>query len=138
MCILHICVCGSISSTLSKTNLPSGELLKAEAVTYPHWGLSVEDAEASKLHVPRHPSRYELAAGESLELHVLLGMFPPVALGLGETQRGKERPLKVASGEALNTSWIIPPPLPFTLYHNCLQNESKPSCFGLQAWNHLI
>lgn len=107
-------------------------------MTYPCWGLSVEDAEASKLQVLRHPSRYDVAPGESLELHVLLGMFPPVALGLGGMQRGKERPLKVASGEALNTSWIIPPPLPLTLYHNCLQNESKPSFFGLQAWHHLI
>lgn len=82
-------------------------------MTYPRWGLSVEDAEASKLQVLRSLSRYDVAPGESLELHVLLGMFPPVALGLGGMQRGKERPLKVASGEALNTSWIIPP-LPFS------------------------
>lgn len=102
-------------------------------MTYSRQGLSVEDAEASKLHVPRHPSAHEVAAGESLELCVLLGMFPLVTFGLGGTQRGKERPLKVASGEALNTSWIIPPPLPLTLHHNCLQNESKPSFSDLQA-----
>ena len=63
----YICVCiythtylctysyAYISSALSET-ISSCELLKAEAMTWSHWGLSDEDVEASKLHVPRHPS----------------------------------------------------------------------------------
>ena len=70
--------------------------------------------------MPRRPSGHEVAAGEPLELHVLLGMFPPVTRGFGGTQKGKERPLKVASREALNIPWIIFHLVPLTLYHNSL------------------
>lgn len=139
MCTYFICVYAGVFLVLClRPIFPSCELLKTEAAAYSHRGLSVEDAEASKLHMPKHPSGHEVAAGQSLELHVLLGIFPLVTLGLGGTHRRKERPLKVASGEALHTSWIIPPRLPLTLHHNCLQNESKPSFFELQALQHLI
>lgn len=68
--------------------------------------------------MPRHSSGHEVAAGEPLELHVLLGMFPPVTCGLGGAQRGKERPLKVASREAINIPCIMLRLVPLTLYHN--------------------
>lgn len=93
MCTYFICVYAGVFLVLCLRPIsPSCELLKTEAVAYSRRGLSVEDAEASKLHMPKYPSGHEVAAGESLELHVLLGMFPPVTLGLGGTHRRREAP----------------------------------------------
>lgn len=102
---LHICMHRSIASTLSWTNLfqvwapwSRGQDLMSGSCT--------KDAVAIELHMLRHPPWCEVSAEESLELLVLLGMVPPW-LCLGETQMEKRGHLKVVSGEAPNTSWII-------------------------------
>lgn len=105
---------------------PTVNSLIAEAMTYSRWGLSTQDAVAGKLHTPRHPPWHEAGTEEPLELLVQFGMVPPMTFCLWGTERAKGRHLKVASREALTTSFIILLQLP----PNCIiivhRTNSKP------------
>lgn len=98
--------------TYRRTISPTCRLLNGRAHALFMSGLSTQDAVARKLHMPRHPLWHEAGAEESFELLVQYGMVPLMIHYLGGAERGKRRHLKVASREALKTSWIILLPCP--------------------------
>lgn len=93
--------------TCRRTISPTCRLLNGRAQALFMSGLSTQDAMARKLHMPRHPLWHEAGEDESFEILVQYGMVPLMTHYLGGVERGKRRHLKVASREALKTSWII-------------------------------